>query len=380
MQIKTVDKGVSHLRGVVIDDELACWLTIIDYRMRIGSANVRMGAVADVNTKKKHRMKGYMRALMEDSLRYMKDRGDDVSVVLGIPDFYYKFGYVPFLPDHALTILTRNAEEAGKKSRKYRVRKFQKNDSGKVLRIYNDNNKQKMCSIIRKKDYFSEFPKEFQDIFVVENNNKNIVAYTVSSKKSKDKVKILEIGARTEDVFGTLLAEFAKMAIKQRVGDIELLLPAHHPFAEFCHRYDCRSTTDYHKNSSGMMAIINQDSLFGKLEMEFNSRISRSRFRNYSGSLELRTDTGNTTLKLSNDSVKVHPNQKAESLLDLPKGQLTQLVVGYRTIKDFLNDTGVKASRGVLPLAETLFPKDNPYIWDLSRFESLRMEPEEFRI
>ncbi len=378
MQIKTVDKGRSHLRGMLSGDEVASWITIIDYHMRIGSANVKMGAIADVNTRPQYRMKGHMRTLMEDTMQYMKDKGYDVSVVMAIPNFYYRFGYASFLPNSTLTIPAGIAEKANKDRKNYRTRKFQKRDSESLLKIYNRHNSERTCSIIREKEYFSGYPQQSQDIFVIENNNGRIIAYAVSSKESREKVTVWELGARTEDAFPALLATFAKIAIKRRVGNIEVFLPPNHPFARFCHRYDCRFSIGYQKNGGGLMQIINQNRLFEKLQGELNSRISQSDFRNHTGSVRLKTNVGSTTLVLDKGDIRVYPKKRARQFLDLPQGQLAQLLAGYRTIKDVLNDANVRASRGVEPLIDVLFPKCNAYIWDCSRFEELRMWPEEF--
>ena len=377
MEIKTLDKGRRHLRGVFIGDEVVSWLTVIDYYMRIGSAEVKMGALAYVKTKEKHRMKGYMRALVESSVEYMKERGYDVSMVGGIPDFYYKFGYASSLIDHVLTIRTRNAEDAREKDGRYRIRKFRKSDSERVVKIYNANNKQRVCSVIREKEYFSEFPRDNQNIFVVEDDNEDVVAYAVL-QRSKSDVRVLELGAKTDNVFGTLLAKFAKTAVKLRAGDIQLFLPPDHPFAEFCHRCDCGSTISYRKNSSFMMRIINQDALFRKLEPEFNRRISRSHLKDYSGSFVFRTDIGVSRFKIDKGSVKVQANRKGKAVLNLSQAQLTQLLVGYRSARDVLKEAGIKAGRNLESLINVLLPKGNPYIWDRSRFENLRMRPEEF--
>ena len=97
---------------MLVDGELVCWLGVIDYTMRIGTTQVRMAGIAGVETKEPHRMKGYMRDLLNGTLVYMQTQGYDISMLFGIPDFYPKFGYATCLAYSAFTIKTRIAETA----------------------------------------------------------------------------------------------------------------------------------------------------------------------------------------------------------------------------------------------------------------------------
>ena len=78
MKITTRDEEYWHIRELWLDDdpdEAACKLTVLDLPMRIGTTVVRMAGIGGVHTQWQHRMKGYMRALCEDSLEYMVDEG-----------------------------------------------------------------------------------------------------------------------------------------------------------------------------------------------------------------------------------------------------------------------------------------------------------------
>jgi len=54
--------------------------------------------------------------------------------------------------------------------------------------------------------------------------------------------------------------------------------------------------------------------------------------------------------------------------LELSQDKLTQLVIGYRSARDVLNDPQVTAHGDVLPLLNILFPKGTPYIWVADHF------------
>lgn len=371
-KIKTHDKGRNHLRELLVDDEVVSSLTVIDYQMRIGSAQVRMGGIGEVKTKEKYRKKGYMRMLMEDTVKYMKNEGYDVSMLFGIPNFYTKFGYAVCLPSHKLIVSTRDAEDAKNSAGDYKFRKIGKEDIGPLLELYNENNQGRTCSIVRIKEHFSGFTKGSRygqptDNFLVEDNNGQLLAYTVFDK-SEQEVNIIEVESRENKIFPTLVYEFAKMAILRRCGNINLFMPPDHPFAEFSHRYGCELITQYPKNGGGMMRIINQRTLFEKMKGELRQRISGSIFEDYSSPLEIRTDIGSTVLQICYDFLNICSGQKVENSFNLPQAKLIQLIVGYRTARDILNDSEVEISISIEPLVSVLFPKANPYVWLADHF------------
>ena len=78
-----------------MDGEVASWLWVLDLPTRLLGQTVRMGGIGGVNTKESHRMKGYARRLLSDTVSYMTEQGYDVTMLFGIPDFYDKFGYIP---------------------------------------------------------------------------------------------------------------------------------------------------------------------------------------------------------------------------------------------------------------------------------------------
>jgi len=379
MEIKTFDKGISHFRYVAVNGRVASWLTVIDYRMRIGSADVKMGAIAFVETKPAHRMKGYMRALMEDAVRYLTDRDYVVSVVSGIADFYGKFGYVSSLPDYELTVSARNAERAGleaKRGRKFTTRKFRRGDAEHLLAIHDANTAGQACALVRNPEYFAGYPKARQEIVVVEDGRRRVVAYAVCNR-SGDRVHVHELAANTEAAFPILAGRLARLAIKRRAGQITLALPAGDPFARFCQRQGCRWTITHHRNASAMMRIIDQDRLFRALSGDFGRRLRRSAFRRFSGSLRFRTDLGATTIRITTGSARVVANGRGGAVIRLKQGPLSQLIAGYRTVRDVLTEAGARVPAKTESLLSVLFPTPNAWTWDRSRFEEANLTPDD---
>jgi len=370
LKIRTRDDDRNHDRELLIDDEVVSSLTVIDYQMRIGTTQVRMGGIGGVETKENHRMKGYMRKLMEDSVEYMKNEGYDVSVLFGLSNFYTKFGYAACLPSHKLTISTRDAEDSKNAAKGYKIRKIEKEDINSVLELYNENNQSRTCSIVRIKKHFSGFPRgtRYQqptdDFLIVD--DKQLLAYAVFDK-SEQGVNVVEVESREDRLFPTLLYEFVKRAIERRCGNTSFFMPPNHAFAQFIHRYGCELTTQYPKNGGGMMRIINQDSLFGKLQGELKKKVHQADIDNPI-SLQIKTDIGDTTIPLLGNQSMHSPEQERKYSLELSQDKLAQLVVGYRNMRDSLNDSDVKVSGDIEPLANLLFSGTFPYMWLADHF------------
>jgi predicted acetyltransferase len=380
MEVKTFDKGRSHFREVVVAGGAASWLTVIDYRMRIGSGQVKMGAISYVHTKSKYRMKGYMRALMQDTVRYMSHRRYAVSMVSGISDFYYRFGYASCLPDYELSVFTRNAERAAREAkprRKYRTRKFRPGDGDKLLAIYNANTDGQTCSLVRQPEYFARYPKSYQQILVIEDARRRAAAYAVCNR-SADRLHVHELAADSPDAMPALGGSLAALAVKRRLGRFTVSLAPGHPFGRFCQRYGCRWSTTYHRNASAMMRIVDQQRLFEALAVSFRRRLRHSRFASSSAGLCFKTELGATTVAIRKGSVRVAASRAGRTVINLSQADLAQLVAGYRTARDALTDAGRRVGPKAEPLLEVLFPKQTAVIWDRSRFEELALEPHDF--
>ena len=157
VRIETQDRDSAHLRQVLVAGEVVSWLTVLDMRIRLLGEPIRMGGIGGVNTKEAHRMKGYARRLLSDTVRYMTAQGHDVSMLFGIPNFYDKFGYAPCLPDCRVAISTRDAERSRPAARGYSVRPLTEQDYPFVVRLHNECNRNRSASVIREVGAFHGF-------------------------------------------------------------------------------------------------------------------------------------------------------------------------------------------------------------------------------
>ena len=80
--------------------------------MRIGSAQLRIDGITNVETPEKHRLKGSASRAMGETIWTMESNGYDMSVLFGIPGFYHRFGYAAIFPESWLYVKASNLPRA----------------------------------------------------------------------------------------------------------------------------------------------------------------------------------------------------------------------------------------------------------------------------
>lgn len=356
MEIRTIDEGRAHRRELVIDDKPVSWLWVIDHAMRFGSETVRMAGIGGVGTEREQRMKGYMRRLFEDTVTYMIDQGYDVSMLFGIPDFYTKFGYAVCLPGHEHLVATRDAELAAADAGPYTVRPFAAEDTAAAATLYNQNNAQWTCSLVRDPATF-QFDKgswwdREPECIRIDSSDGWGWGYAILDK-SRREVNVVEVESTADRLFATLLNELARRAVERRCGNIKIFAPPGHPFAEYLKRFGCESKTEYDRTGGGMMRILNLESLITKIRPELSRRVSST---NTVAAVRVETDIGSAVLDAGGAGTE-------QAWIKLSQDRFIQLLVGHRSARDVINDPAVQAGSNAGTVLDTLFPRSYPYTW-----------------
>jgi len=370
VQIKTIDDGRSHRREIWLDDDTQVGhLWVLDYTMRIGTAEVRMAGIGGVHTEREHRMKGYMRALFEDTVTYMADEGYDVSMLFGIANFYNKFGYATCVAQHRFTIKTRDAEAARVWAQSLKVRPIESRDMPAIVELYNANNASRTCTMVRSTEGFTKFEKGTYwgvraETALWEDVDGTLLGYAVWDK-DRTAVKVAEIGAGDDALFPTILTALARQAVEKRCEEITVFAPPDDPFAEYAQRFGTEWTIRNPRYSDGMLRIMNQRPLFEKLAPELARRLS-----GFEGAvpIAIQTDLGAITLTPESGDVTLQDGVAAEAQLALSQDKLMQLILGYRSVRDLLNTPDVTVTGDAVPMLQALFPRDTAFMWKPDHF------------
>lgn len=346
-------------------------LWIHDFNMRIGTSTVKMGGIGGVGTKKEHRMKGYARKVLTDSNAYMMESGFDVAMLFGISNFYTKFGYATALPEYRLSLKVENATEA---KLKYSVRKLEESDFGRILEIYQSNNRLRSGTIVRTNEKWDGFEKSSgfgteAESYVITDKNDRILGYFVWDA-DEEKTTVSEVGYETEEVFETMIKVFVNRAEEMEVESVSIVIPPEHPLAVYCRRYGCHVSINYPKNGGGMMRIMNLHTMLMKIEKELVRRLSLSHLNNIDCKITISTQEFDTeVIEIQKYKVKIAKDKNAGYMVEIPQYKLIQLVMGYRGIYNLVIDSDVKvSSEELLPVIDVLFPTGYPYLWWPDRF------------
>jgi predicted acetyltransferase len=241
-----------------------------------------------------------------------------------------------------------------------------------VVRLYNKFNATRTGSIARNPDSFTKFHRwadlgKTPEPVLWEDEQSNLLAYAMIDKDS-EAVRLTEVEAVDDKFYAAVLNFLAQQGVEKRCESITVKLPFDHPFAEYAQRYGMVWEVKYPRSGSGMMRIINQKALFAALLPEFERRIENSPFRGHSGHLTIHTDLGTTRLDLFRGNINISTNNSGNLMLKCPQDNLMQLLVGYRSVRDVVNDKEVLASGDVIPLMNVLFPKGIPYMYFADHF------------
>ena len=345
-------------------------LMLIEYQMRFGSAQLKMGGIAGVGTNEAHRNKGYSRHVMEDSTAFMIENGFDVAMLFGIPNFYPKFGYATVLSE---TWIYLGTEEAQAAVPTYQIRKFAKSDAPKILSLYATNNAERTGTPLRDETHWKEFKMGsafgvVADPYVVLDEGNKVIGYFVCDDTDENCI-LCDIGFQERTIFETVIHFLVDRAKHIGAAQIQCHIPADHPFTIFCRRYGCRTNTDNSKNRGGMMRIINQSSTLKRITSELEKRLRCSAYLSqWSGKILISTDLGQDCLKIDHGHITYTNNQANAFYLETPQDKLIQLMMGRRSIKDLTIDPDVSVTDGIIPVLETLFPLGHPHVWWPDRF------------
>ncbi len=362
------DDGRKRRRALIVNGEKVSGLAVIGLSIRLLGARISMGGVANVETEEPHRMKGHCRRLLADTLTYMTSEGYDVSMLFGITDFYDRFGYLPVMAEHHTVVATRDAERAAAGCGDYRIRPVREGDWPFIARLHNEANRSRSCAVIREQSQFKGFRRgshwrQRACGLVVEDLAGQQVGYAAFDD-SDARVTVTEVNATDRRAFWNLLREFAGMALKRHCGGMEVHLPGDHPFIAFVRRYGCETHVLCDRMAGGMMRILNQDSLFAKLEGALAGRLANSPLAGRAVALRLETDLGPTDLRLGGAG----GGPPVEVSVRLPQDRLMQLVAGYRQAGDLLADDDVAADGPAEDLLRVLFGGRVPYVCHADRF------------
>lgn len=339
-------------------------LWIVDRQMRIGSCSVYTGGIAGVGTNREYRNQGLSRRVLEASIELMRREDYDASFLLGIRDFYHKFGFATCMPERLLHLDTRDAERAEKS---LAMRNMRRSDLAQIARLYNRDNTERTASIVRDRKW-DGFPmgSDFgidPGVKVVLDAQERICGYVVYDEVDHH-CRAAEVGGQGAAVFSTILHFLAQRAVQLRREEISLNTPVDHPFARYCRQFGCRDNTRFDCNCGAMGRIIHLRPFLEKILPVLQARwgaLDRDR------ALALRTDIGTCVLGWKRGKLTTAAARGALSVR-VNQDALMLLAMGYQTGDDLQIQGQLKAGKAAQAILARLFPLQTAHMWWPDRF------------
>jgi predicted acetyltransferase len=347
-----------NLRVALVKGRIVSTFRIFPLNVRIGCVTVPIGGINNVCTHPRHRKKGHMRDLLEDGIEHMRRNGILMSMLHGIPDFYYKFGYASVGCDYKLNVQTRTLT-AFRKS--LRVRKARQTDLPDMKRLYDETYAERTCALARDEKAWSRLRSELKRVRVIVDGSNRIRGYFWLANR-RDYFRITEVCVEnSEDVMRTLLAECGRLCRLAVFGEARFDVPPDHALSMYCRGCDAVMETRYKHNGNWMMRILDLDALFPVLEPELSRRLRRSHLAGWHGSFGIETEIGSVMLKVSDGTVRCAPGKSRRSSQTVRMSQplLSQLLVGYRSGAELGGD---RVPARLLDVLAVIFPLDYPFI------------------
>ena len=350
----------AHTRIVVDNGAVVGGLAIVELPVRYGDTVLKLGGISCVATDPESQKRGYGRANMEDAVAYMAQNGYDLSFLLGIRDYYYRYGYRTAIVWFECRI-SPNVYSA-KPAPGLRVRRARKSDIPGMAALYEKNGAQCDLSVVReKKDWLWYFDfGRFSDAHVVVNSEKNIVGYLVCRGAGR----VDEIGLEdTTEVYETVLAFLQEKAKQAFSTQVTVYTPGENGFARYC-LYKKRSTwarwTDY--QGGPMLRLFNVENLFRKIAPTLQIRWQRVPRGLQPVAFTVQCPMGKVAFVPTDNDLMVTPGAVAGEVVVLPDEALTELVLGFRPAADVVADAGARPAAATVALLDAIFPVSTTFL------------------
>ncbi|HUU42350.1 MAG TPA: GNAT family N-acetyltransferase [Planctomycetota bacterium] len=355
----------------LLDGERVSGLAMWDMPVRIGSCEVRLAGIGGVWTHEHHRKKGYASIVMTDSVAWMRENGFDISMLFGIPDFYWRWGFISTVASTTVEVPTPHAESVKRTSR---PRRFRTRDLARAIRIFNRDNARRTGSTVRRKSTWIPWRiglewREPPEIWLYAARGRTVG--TAGWCLKPDAVQCCEVSAVDASAFGGILRHAADLAVRRRASSVVFHVPRDHPFTDFCRDQGCRVSTQVPRAGGGMARIINQRTCLEKIAPELTQRLHESTLADWSGTVAIVTDLETTRLVVKRGVVRIDGDKgrgRADVRLDLPQQRLTQLLFGFQPVSHLLSQTPTKLTGDTSGVVEALFPRQEATVWQSDRF------------
>jgi predicted acetyltransferase len=333
---------------------------IFHYPLQVANTCLQMAGIGGVCTEPQYRHRGYNKALLNYCLNYMYRMNVDISLLAGIPDYYDKFGYAAVMPTYQLKL---NPLNAIRQPSTVTIRRFRSADQAALQLHYEQEFRQMNGIHLRSGDYWRWLLSNNPTIYVAEDKLGNLAAYVWL--ESDETVKIKEAAGRTPEAIASLVQRLGQLAQQRCQSEITGNLHPLQPFARWTLQHVNGQITSAFENNGGWMGrIIHLSSTLKKFENTFSQRLATSQLRPPMQTVLLKTDLGEAVLQITPEQVRIGETELPPQgpVVQLTQASLMQLLFGYLSVEELIDENKIELSASQLALFKCLFPTEPGFI------------------
>jgi predicted N-acetyltransferase YhbS len=330
------------------------------YAMRVGSARLRTAGIGAVATHGFQQGKGLMSRTIAAALPRMRERGYDVSILFGVPNYYHKFGYVPAWETPVYVLEKRFFADAGPPRGLRRHRPLM---TPEMESLYNRKSAGLAGTAVRPTHCGLSHLTGERQVYAWPGAGGRLAGYLIVG--IDDGIfRHIDSAGDPEQVVRAL------GAVARKAGAAEIRLPDLHwdsPLARHLRAGFCRLELRFNRSGGAMIRTLNLASCLRKLCAEFSRLLRRSDWSSWRGALRIGDAREAVTLAMGRGRVAIASAGGQATRHVLSGGErVAQLLIGTHGPDQVMEDGNMKASGDAAALARVLFPARRPTLamWD----------------
>ena len=344
----------------LIGERIVTHYGVWDFRMRIGSARVKVGGIGGVATDNDYRKRGLMDRTARASVEAMRAQGYDMSLLFGIGDFYHRYGYVRAWSEAAFVA---NVWDLPREAPAARIVRFAPRPQTDLAALYNQCYAATTGTAVRPTYTKRNNPWFEQPIGYKWNRDGKLAGYVLLNRRGAQIV----CGEYCGDAEETLRV-LGMLGRRWNCREVRFeSLPYGCDLVKKLRWGTSRMEVHHHRSGGPLAALLNLPSALRKMEGELSRRVRRSWLADWRGDLLIADGRDEATLSIESGRVRVGD---PGSTRDAIRGgdEVVQLLIGTDNPREVLEAARMRVTGDAARLAETLFPEQAPQMSHADRF------------
>jgi predicted N-acetyltransferase YhbS len=345
-----------------LGDRVVTSVTVYRYQTRIGSARLVTSGIGAVACHKDYRRRGLMRETFSATIEPMREAGYDISVLFGIPDFYWQFGYVRGWSDDNFALQASDLAPTVPAPDTERFDGAPLSDE--IVASMNRWQEELHGTAVRPTHGGANKHQGDHIRSLAWRTPEGAVDGTLIAKLEEEQLKVEDACGDPETIIA-LVAQLCAEHGKERVFFSQLHCRS--PLARRLRLGTCQMNRHYRRNAGPLVRIVNLRSCLEKLAADLSGRLRMSCHADWHGVLLVEDGREAVGLRISAGSVRVvDPVPSPHQLL--AGDHMACLVFGAEDPADTLARPQVECLGDAAELTTALFPELSPQLPSMDRY------------